>query len=80
MTELAELTIRQFAGEGEEFGPDAFDTNVGHVMKFKTALGILRGGILLASAEVADDGSYVDLVFEIPSNVAALLSTGLLSY
>ena len=77
--ELVELTVRKYANEGEAFDPEAWENTVGDTYDFRCGLGILPDGIRLTGAQVAKDGSYADLVLEMPMMVAALIPTGLLS-
>jgi hypothetical protein len=56
----------------------SFDGLVGATTDLRTSVGVIRGCLLLTSAEVAEDESYVDLVFEVPTDVAVVVLSGLL--
>jgi hypothetical protein len=77
--EVALLQLRQHAPEYERYGPKTFAKAIGTRIPFRTGLGMLRGGVVLTEAEVAKDGSYVDFTLEVPTAVAALMESGLLS-
>lgn len=78
--DVTQIMFRQYAREGvERFDQGAFASSVGKRANLKASVGVIRNCLLLVGAEVGDDGSYVDLIYELPANVAALLMTGLIS-
>ena len=62
MSEL--FRVRQHAGPGARFGPDAFKSMVGEVIPVTVPDRTVEG--TLKAAFVADDGAYADLILEVP--------------
>ena len=76
---VAQVLVRQEAGEFGHFDADAFDHAIGTTTKLKTSVGVVPDCATVVDATVAEDGTYVDLVLEFPYAVAALLWSGLIS-
>ena len=74
-----QIQMRQRADDCERFSATAFQDQIGTTVNLKTSVGLLADCALILDAEVAKDGSYVDLVFEFPYTVAALIWSGLVS-
>lgn len=77
MSEL--FRVRQHAGPGTRFGPDAFASMIGNTVPV-TLPSDLTAGATLKAVSVADDGAYAELVLEVPDGTlppAALAKYGI---
>lgn len=71
--------VRQHAGPGTQFGPEAFRSMTGGTIPVTVPPDSTVGGILKA-ASVADDGAYAELILEVPDGTlppAALAKYGI---
>ena len=59
------ITLRQPAGESARFAWDAFAGVVGHVIPVKTTFDLTVHYGRVVAADVASDGSFVDLTLEL---------------
>jgi hypothetical protein len=62
---MSQVVTNEYAGPGERFAPDVFDSQVGNEVPFKIN-GETIGTCSLLGVSVAEDGSFVTMTFEIP--------------
>lgn len=73
--------VRQHAGPGTRFGPEAFRSMVGGTVPVYWEPGDRTVEGILTAVSVADDGAYAELILEVPDGtlppaVLAQLSIG----
>lgn len=77
MSEL--FRVRQHAGPGTRFGPEAFAAMIGSIVPVTLPSDRVADAIL-KTASVCDEGAYVELILEVPDGTlpsAALVKYGI---
>lgn len=60
-----QIVMTDFAEQGSQFAPDAFDSQIGKDMPFKIN-GEIHGTCTLLGVSVSEDGSFATMTFEVP--------------
>jgi hypothetical protein len=62
---MSHVVTNEYAGPGQTFAPDVFDSQVGKEVPFKIN-GETIGTCALLGVSVSEDGSFATMTFEIP--------------